>query len=34
MIQLTHESVILLGVAPEDFRRYAPTIFMRCYGIV
>ena len=29
MILLTHETRILLGVAPADFRNYAPTNFMR-----
>ncbi len=29
MIRLTHESRILLAIAPADFRAYAPTIFMR-----
>jgi len=30
MILLTHETRILLSVAPADFRNYAPTNFMRC----
>ena len=29
MILLTHETRILLSVAPADFRNYAPTNFMR-----
>ena len=29
MIQLTHETLILLGIAPQDFRNYAPTNIMR-----
>ena len=29
MILLTHETSILLGTAPADFRNYVLTIFMR-----
>ena len=30
MILLTHETRILLCVAPADFRRYALNLVMRC----